>query len=84
MKDSYKYSDGERWTYKRDWFNPRVSKAPSKCWKDQRKSRHQYKNTPHFDLYEPFERDECGIVMTDEQIDELCYLFSTYDYRIFA
>lgn len=54
MKDSYKYSNGERWTYKRDWFNPRVSKA-SKCWKDQRKSRHQYKQVPHFDLYEPFE-----------------------------
>lgn len=49
-----------------------------KCWKNQSKRRHQYYRTPHFDLYEPYERDECGIVMTDAQIEQMCYLLNTY------
>ena len=44
MKDMYKYADGSRWYYKTNgWNNPRVTKSPSKCWKDQRKARHQYR-----------------------------------------
>lgn len=42
MKDSYKYRDGERWTYKRGWFNPRVTKS-ERSWKANSKRRHQYK-----------------------------------------
>lgn len=43
MKDMLKYRDGSRWTYKRDWYNPRVTKKTSRCWKDQSKRRNQYK-----------------------------------------
>lgn len=35
MKDTFKYSDGSRWKYASDWFNPRKT-TPSRCWKDQR------------------------------------------------
>lgn len=42
MKDTFKYADGSRWKYKSDWFNPRKTNA-SRCWKDQRKSKRQYK-----------------------------------------
>ena len=35
MKDTFKYSDGSRWKYASDWFNPRKTTS-SKCWKDQR------------------------------------------------
>lgn len=82
MKDMYKYADGSRWTYKKGgWFNPRITKKTSKCWKDQRKTRRQYKRTPSFNLFKPYEVDECGIVITNEQIDELFYLFNTYEPR---
>lgn len=65
-----KWSKYDRWTERYE-IRPR-------CWKDQRKSRHQYHRIPTIDLYEPFERDECGIVITDAQIDEMCYLANTY------
>ena len=42
MKDTFKYSDGSRWKYTSNWFNPRKTTS-SKCWKDQRKTKHQYK-----------------------------------------
>lgn len=54
MKDMYKYADGERWTYKNGWFNPRVTKA-NRCWKNQRKTKHQYRRIPTIDLYTPFD-----------------------------
>lgn len=60
-----------------DWNDPYGWKC-SKSWKDQSKRRHQYHRIVDVDLYTPFERDECGIVMTDAQIDELCYLANTY------
>ena len=41
-KTKYSYSDGSTWKYKRSWFDPHVSKA-SRCWKDQRKAKHQYR-----------------------------------------
>lgn len=79
MKDSFTYSDGERWTYKKNWFNPRVSKTPSRCWKDQSKRRSQYRRTTHFDLYKPVDYDEVGnVIITDEQLDQLCHLVNTY------
>lgn len=65
-----KWSKHDRWTARYE-IRPR-------CWKNQRKSRHQYHRIPTIDLYEPFERDECGIVITDEMIDEMCYLANTY------
>ena len=42
MKDCYKYTDGTRWYYKRGWHNPRVTES-QRCWKEQRKTKHQYK-----------------------------------------
>lgn len=46
MKDSFKYADGERWTYKHNWFNPRVS-TTSRCWKDQRGKGRNKRNTQY-------------------------------------
>lgn len=62
---------------KHDYWREHIEPCP-RCWKDQSKRRHQYHRIPHFDLYCPFERDECGFVVTDEQIDELFYLVTTY------
>lgn len=50
-----------------------------KSWKKHRK--HQYHNIPHFDLYTPFDRDSCGIVMTNEQLEEMSYLLEHYEFR---
>lgn len=83
MKDSYNYRDGSRWYYKRGWFNPRVTNKTSRCWKDQSKRRSQHRRTPHFDLYKPFEQDECGFIVTDAEIEQLCHLVETYP-RLFA
>lgn len=47
MKDVRKYRDGERWTYKHDWFNPRVTESPSRCWKDQRGKGRNKRNTQY-------------------------------------
>ena len=47
-----------------------------KSWKKHRK--HQYHVIPHFDLYVPFERDECGLIITDEQLDQLHHIATTY------
>ena len=42
-KTKYNFRDGSTWKYKTNgWFNPHVSKA-SRCWKDQRKAKHQYR-----------------------------------------
>lgn len=54
-----------------------------KSWKRISKSPHQWYHIPHFDLYSEFERDECGFVMTEEQMAQYEYLFSHYDYRRF-
>lgn len=51
-------------------------------WKKLREQ--QYRHIPHFDLYTPFERDECGVVITDEQVDEMNYLLTHYDYSAVA
>ena len=69
-----KWSKYDRWTARYE-IRPR-------CWKNQRKSRHQYKRIVAIDLYCPFERDECGIVITDAQIDELFYIANTYDLSV--
>lgn len=46
-------------------------------WKKHRKQ--QYHVIPHFDLYTPFERDECGVVVTNEQWDQMQYLLEHYE-----
>lgn len=50
----------------------------AKTWKRKSKSKHQY-HVVHIDLFEPFERDECGVVMTDGQVDEMHYLLTHYE-----
>lgn len=53
-----------------------------KSWKKHRKT--QYRHIPHFDLFEPFERDECGIVITDGQVDDMHYLLTHYEFSAVA
>ena len=65
-----KWSKYDHWTERYE-IRPR-------CWKNQSKRRHQYHRIVDINLYTPFERDECGIVITDEMIDEMCYLANTY------
>ena len=53
-----------------------------KSWKKYRKQ--QYHNIPHFDLFEPFEHDECGIVVTNKQISDMHYLLTHYEFSAIA
>lgn len=55
-----------------------LRKHASRCWKDQSKRRNQYKRVPHFDLFERYEHDECGVIMTDVDVEQMCYLLNTY------
>lgn len=59
-------------------FRERYERRP-RCWKNQRKSKSQYKKIPHFDLT----GRECNSVlvpptMTVDEFNELVYLVNTY------
>lgn len=89
--DTYDWDDipslaKDKWVA--NWDLPYAKKhrvrCDSKSWKHNSKSRHQWRYIPHFDLYSEFEQDECGFLMTEEQMAQYEYLFSHYDYRLFV
>lgn len=48
MRDKLNYRDGQSWKCKKgNWYNWHVSKS-NRCWKSQRKDRHQYKPVQMF------------------------------------
>ena len=67
--------------YEKWWDGPKKNRD-TKSWKKHRNQ--QYHVIPHFDLFEPFERDECGVVITDEQLDQMQYLLEHYEFSAVA